>query len=473
MLNRLKGLVELFSIDKLNKIATVNGVLNFGANANAFKVTNAITQRAIDIQVTPNIADRQLYMDIDYGTNNKEAAYIISSSAKTSGDTTALRARGQAKAAGASTAEIRGVHAQGIAYAALYAGTVNALYAEAIAKDTSTVTTIRGAMVACDSEGTPTSITNMYGLHVRIKSSVAPGTDFIPLLVESEKFGSGVLSGAAIKVKDTTWGAAETSFTVGLYFNTTGIITTGVHFDAPVATGIKFDNAGTTRAIDIQVTPTSADRQLYMVIDYAANVKEACYVIAKSAKTTGELIAIRGRAEHKAVGAVTGEARGGFFQGISFANLYGGTCTGVQSEAIAKDATTVLTIRGAFFEACSEGTPTSIGSIIGGQIRVKTAVVPGTLYVGCRIETEEFMGSFAKADALLDFKSTNWASNREAVTAIIDMGNFIAKASHAHIRFPLAAMDNDSSTEGDFWYDSAAHVFKYYNGSSVKTIQTD
>lgn len=179
------------------------------ADENCYKVTSASVSRSIDLQITPTSADRQLYMDIDYGSNSKEAAYVISSSAKTSGETTAIRARGQGKATEASTAEIRGVHAQGIAFAALYTGTVNAIYAEAIAKGTSTVTTIRGAMIACDSENTPTSITNMYGAHIRVKTSVAPGTDFIGLKVETEKFGSGVKLDSLIYCKTTTWTNSE------------------------------------------------------------------------------------------------------------------------------------------------------------------------------------------------------------------------------------------------------------------------
>lgn len=168
------------------------------------------TSRAIDIQITPTTADRMLYMDINYGLNNKEAAYIICTSAKTSGASSAIRARGQANAAGSSTAEIRGVHAQGIAVDALHAGTVNALYAEAIAKGTSTVVTLRGAMIVADSEGTPTAIGTMYGAHIRVKTSVAPGTAFVGCVIESEKFGAGVTMDSFVQLKTTTWGAAST-----------------------------------------------------------------------------------------------------------------------------------------------------------------------------------------------------------------------------------------------------------------------
>jgi len=190
-------------------------------------------------------------MNIDYATNAKEAVYVIASSAKTSGEISAGRFRGQGQAAGASTAEIRGVHAQGIAYAAKTSGTINAVYAEAIAKTTSTSTTIRALMAAADSEGTPTSIGTMIGVHSRIKSSVAPGTAFEGLRVESEKFGSGVLSGAAIRVMDTTWSAAETPFTVGLLLGTTGIMTTGISITAPTVTGISITGVSTGSSISV------------------------------------------------------------------------------------------------------------------------------------------------------------------------------------------------------------------------------
>ena len=218
----------------------------------SFTVTAAGVSRAIDIQVTPTSADRQLYMDIDYGANNKEAAYIISSSAKTSGSTTAVRARGQGKAAGASTAEIRGVHAQGIAFAALYSGTVNALYAEAIAKGTSTVVTIRGLMVACDSEATPTSITNMYGAHIRVKTTVAPGTDYIPLLVENEKFGSGVAVDSFLKFKTTTWAGGNTVATdVISTAGITGTVTNIVDYSGPTATSALYSSATITNFLEV------------------------------------------------------------------------------------------------------------------------------------------------------------------------------------------------------------------------------
>ena len=102
-----------------------------------------------------------------------------------------------------------GVHAQGVAYHDLFAATVNALYAEAMIKDGATVTTIRGAMIACDSEGTPTAIALMIGCHVRVKSSVQP-TTYIALKVENEKFGAGCPVDSFIDIRTATWAAGET-----------------------------------------------------------------------------------------------------------------------------------------------------------------------------------------------------------------------------------------------------------------------
>jgi len=235
---------------------TVTGILTHVGNvvlsSGSFTVTAAAVSRAIDIQVPPTSADRQLYMDIDYGANNKEAVYVISSSAKTSGETTAGRFRAQGKAAGASTAELRGVHAQGIAFAALFAGTVNAVYAEAIAKGTSTVVTIRGLMVACDSEGTPTAITNMYGAHIRVKTTVAPGTDYIPLLVENEKFGSGVAVNSFLRFKTTTWTGGSTVATdIISMASITGTVTNMVDYSGPTCTSVLYSSNTATNFLEV------------------------------------------------------------------------------------------------------------------------------------------------------------------------------------------------------------------------------
>jgi len=216
---------------------------------------NAITTRAIDIQITPTTADRQVYIDVDYGANPKEAMYVISSGAKTSGTTIAGRFRGQGKAAGGSTANIFGVQAQGIAFAALYSGTVNALYAEAIAKGTSTVVTLRGAMIACDSEGTPTAIGTMMGAHVRVKTSVAPGTAYYAMRIENEKFGSGVAVDSFIDFKTTTWAGGSTVATDVIDLTAlVGTVTNVINYSTTTATSFLYSDATVTNFLE-----TSAD----------------------------------------------------------------------------------------------------------------------------------------------------------------------------------------------------------------------
>lgn len=277
---------------------------------------------------------------------------------------------------------------------------------------------------------------------------------------------AGVLSfhGTA-KIDDESSSANEFSHII-----IDGASTTGIYVSGAAVTGLKFDNATTQRAIDIQITPTTADRQLYMDIDYGANSKEAAYIISSSAKTSGETTALRARGQGKAEGVSTAEIRGVHAQGIAYEALYAGTVNAIYAEAIAKGTSTVTTIRGAMIACDSEGTPTAIGTMIGAHIRIKTSVAPGTAFYGTIIETEKF-GSGVIANSLLDLRSTTWAAGEESVVTLIDMSNFGSKASHSHIRFPIAAtLDGDSAVEGDFWYDATAHVFKYRDNVGVKTI---
>ncbi len=237
------------------------------------------------------------------------------------------------------------------------------------------------------------------------------------------------------------------------------------------AVGAYFTNAALSRAIDIQITPTTADRQLYMDIDYGSNAKEAAYVIASSAKTSGETTAVRARGQGKATGGSTAEIRGVHAQGIAFSALYAGTVNAIYAEAIAKGTSTVVTLRGAMIACDSEGTPTSITNMYGAHIRVKTSVAPGTTFIGCLIETEKFGGG-VKADSLLALKTSTWTNGQAAVVAVIDMSAVVGK-SDCHIRFGTAHTPAGTTTEGDFWYDPANNVLKFYNGSAEKTISTN
>lgn len=172
-----------------------------------------------------------------------------------SGEIVAVRARGEA--AGAASAY--GVHAQGIAYTALTSTTVNALYGEAIIKADATVTTVRGAMITCNAEGTGHTITNMIGVHIRTYTVTQPGGYYRTLLLEHEKFGAnpGIPLTEYIKIIDASFSAAQTAAAYGLRMLTTGMITTGISLESPMTNGIVISSTlytATGRAIRSAVT---------------------------------------------------------------------------------------------------------------------------------------------------------------------------------------------------------------------------
>lgn len=191
--------------------------------------------------IVPATVDRLIYISCTYASA-KELMYAIvkTGTTVTAGEFQCVRARAEGNGASAATTAIYGVHAQGIAAASSYAGTVNAAYCEAIAKGTSTVTTIRGAMIACDSEGTPTAIGTMLGAEIRAKSSVDPGTAFETLRLTAEKFGSGHAQDNYINIKSTTWTSGETVADAGIEFTCTGIITSLIETTTPCTSVIKF-----------------------------------------------------------------------------------------------------------------------------------------------------------------------------------------------------------------------------------------
>jgi len=137
------------------------------------------------------------------------ANYFLATNTVASGEFNAFQARGRATAVGASTAETRGVYARATTNANLYGGAVTALQTETIAKDASTTADLRGAFIAVDSEGTPTSIVDLFGVYIRTKTSVAPSADFYPLVIENETFGGGVAADAGILFKGTATGGFD------------------------------------------------------------------------------------------------------------------------------------------------------------------------------------------------------------------------------------------------------------------------
>ena len=195
--------------------------------------------RAIDIQVTPTTADRMLRMIIDYTAATKEAVYITAKSANSSGEVIAIRGRAEQQHASSNGGEARGVYGQGIAVGAKFAGTVTGVFGNAIAKTTSDVTTLRGGFFEAESEGTPDSITNIYGIHTRCKSTVAPGTDFILHLLETQKMGGGVALTSFMAFKTTTWAAGNTVATYVMDMNAlVGTVTSIMNLGAVTATNL-------------------------------------------------------------------------------------------------------------------------------------------------------------------------------------------------------------------------------------------
>jgi len=232
----------------LAKNITVKQCIEFNSthssSTSAIKVVSGTTtvSRLISATVSPATVDEYIYLDVTYATGT-DCMYIKTTCVATSGTLQAGRFRAEGRAAGASTANIHGVHAQGIAKDALYSGTVNALYAEAIAKATSTVTTLRGAMICADSEGTPTAIGTMYACHIRLKTSKDPTTANAVLVVESEKFGAGITTDAMVLIKDTTWQAANTTADVGIEFAMTGKCTSLIGSNAQCTYLLNLDSA--------------------------------------------------------------------------------------------------------------------------------------------------------------------------------------------------------------------------------------
>ena len=201
--------------------------------------TDAGVQRAIDIQITPTVADRQLYMNINYAGSSKEAAYIIASGSKITGEVVAVRARAQSTAASGATGEVRGVYGQGIANAALFCGYATGVFGNAIAKTTSVSVGLRGGFFEAESEGTPTSIANIWGIHVRCKTSVAVTTDYIGVLIENEKIGTGVAYDSFLAFKTTTWAAGNSVSTYVVDMNAlVGTVTSIFNLGAVTATNL-------------------------------------------------------------------------------------------------------------------------------------------------------------------------------------------------------------------------------------------
>ena len=172
-----------------------------------------------------------------------------------------------------------GVHAQGIAYASLFTSVVNALYAEAIAKTgSSTETMLRGAMIAADSEGTPTLIAGMIGCHVRVKTSVAPAGIYTVLKLESEKFGTGMPVDSFIDIRTTTWAAGNTIATYVVNMEElVGTVTSIFNLGAVTATNLIEVDADGDGAVTLGNATYSTAQGYFTVMVNATPYRVAFY----------------------------------------------------------------------------------------------------------------------------------------------------------------------------------------------------
>lgn len=263
---------------------STDGQLNFGAanlvttgtfNVGASTLSSVTVTGATALSGTIALGDSTDDVTTLNGTitsNQTYAAgttpfYFRTSLSGTSGTHNNARFRAQSTASGASTSDIRGLYAQGVTNEGLNGGTVTSIYANSIAKGTSTTTTLRGILIDTETEGTPTALTNMYGMYIRNKSTIAIGGDNYSIVIDNEKMGSGIVQDAGIQLKTTTWGAGVTAWTYGIDMNQTGAFGTA---DIRLSNGETISNK-TDGFIDLGT----------------ANLQAATYNFATAAMVTG------------------------------------------------------------------------------------------------------------------------------------------------------------------------------------------
>ncbi len=150
-----------------------------GAGATTVTALTATGNIALGDAVTDTITiSSPITSDPTFATG-QTVYYLRSTDTATSGNHDNAQIRGQASATSASTADVRGLYAQGVTMDGKYGGATTSIYANSIAKATSTTTTLRGILIDTETEGTPTALTNMYGLYIRNKSTIAIGGDTI------------------------------------------------------------------------------------------------------------------------------------------------------------------------------------------------------------------------------------------------------------------------------------------------------
>ncbi len=189
---------------KVSGLTQLNGNMTFGNSTSDTATLNG------------KITSDQTY------TSGTTPFYFRTSVSATSGTHNNARFRAQSTAASASTSDLRGVYAQAISNAGLFAGSVTSAYVNSIAKGTSTTRLLRGMLIDTETEATPDSVGNLIGLHIRNKSTIAINTDNISLLIDNEKMGSGIVQDAGLVLRTTTWGSGVTAWTYGIDMNQTG-----------------------------------------------------------------------------------------------------------------------------------------------------------------------------------------------------------------------------------------------------------
>lgn len=165
--------------------------------------------------------------------------YFRSALTATSGEHNNVRGRAMNQATGASTSDIRGVFGQATTTAALYGGTGTGVFANFIAKNTSTTVTGRALFAEAETEATPTAITNMYTAYFRTKAHRAPSGDYYMLMMEDELVATGYAMDAYLGMKSTSWSGGN-SATYGIDMNGIEALTTG---DIRMHNGALFNNS--------------------------------------------------------------------------------------------------------------------------------------------------------------------------------------------------------------------------------------
>lgn len=194
-------------ITKLGSILTISDDPSFGGSVTLGDATTDVTTLNGSL-----VTDQSL-------TAATSQFYFKTSNTAPTGDHNNLRTRVQATATGAATGENRSIYAQAVTNASLFGGTMTGVHANFIAKNLSTTVNGRAVFAEAETEATPTALTNLIAVHARTKAHIQPATDHLGMLIENEKMATGFQTDAYLKMRSTTWGAAEASSPYGIDMN--------------------------------------------------------------------------------------------------------------------------------------------------------------------------------------------------------------------------------------------------------------